>query len=294
MLKLVKAELFKLSKNKTFKVLCIVSILLSILMFIMTTSIFDKIIEEATSSMPEAESEQMLNSLNFNGNGEEQVVTPGGMGIHLVAKDTFNPTVPEVFHSSFGTGLTEILIGILIAAFLAKEYSQGTIKNILAYGKSRTEFYLAKFITIVIAIIIILFCLVLVSTIGSSIINGWGETFKTSQLLHMVISFLLSIISNASIAAILMMIAIAVKSNGSTIGITVGIFVVFPSIISFVYGLNKVFDKIYQITPFYNNQVAVSIYASNGDLIKSLLVSLITIIISLFVGIQIFKKQDVK
>ena len=56
----------------------------------------------------------------------------------------------------------------------------------------------------------------------------------------------------------------------------------------------KKFDKIYEITPYYNNKVAISIYASNGDLIKSLIVSLLTIIISLFVGIQIFKKQDVK
>ena len=91
-----------------------------------------------------------------------------------------------------------------------------------------------------------------------------------------------------------MIINISVKSNGGTIGITVGMFVLFPSIISFIYGLNKVFDKIYEITPYYNNKVAISLYASNGDLIKSLIVSLITIIISLFVGIQIFKKQDVK
>ncbi len=39
------------------------------------------------------------------------------MGMHINAKDIFNPTVSEVFHSSFGSGVTEILIGILIAAF---------------------------------------------------------------------------------------------------------------------------------------------------------------------------------
>ena len=37
-------------------------------------------------------------------------------------------------------------------------------------------------------------------------------------------------------------------------------------------GLNKVFDKIYEMTPYYNNKVAISLYASNGDLIKSLIV----------------------
>ena len=186
------------------------------------------------------------------------------------------------------------MIGILIAAFLAKEYSERTIKNVLAYGKSRTEFYLAKFIAIIIAIIILLACLVLISTIGSGIINGWGESFKVSQLLHLIRTFFLAVISNASVAAILMIIAILIKSNGGTIGITVGIFVFLPSIISFLYGSNKVFDKIYEITPFYNNQLAISIYASNGQLIKSLIISLITIIVALFIGIELFKKQDIK
>ena len=292
MLRLVKAELFKLFKNRTFKVLCIVSIVLSILTFIMTTSVFDKMLKESISNMSQEDAKQMEQMLDSSGG--EQIVVPGSLGLHLNAKDIFNPTVSEVFHSSFGAGLTEILIGILVAAFLAKEYSQGTIKNILAYGKSRTEFYLAKFITISIAIAVILACLVLVSTIGSGIINGWGEPFEASQLLNMIETFFLAVLSNASIASILMIIAIKVKSNGATIGITAGIFVIFPSIISFIYGLNKVFDKIYEITPFYNNQLAVSIYASNGDLIKSLIISVVTIIIALFVGIQIFKKQDIK
>ena len=291
MIRLVKAELFKLSKNRTFKILSIIAIFLSILIFIMTTSVFDKLVEESINQISKEQAEQML---NLGTNTENQVVIPGNMGMHINAKDIFNPTVSEVFHSSFGSGVTEILIGILIAAFLAKEYSERTIKNVLAYGKSRTEFYLAKFIAIIIAIIILLACLVLISTIGSGIINGWGETFKVSQLLHLIRTFFLAVISNASVAAILMIIAILIKSNGGTIGITVGIFVFLPSIISFLYGSNKVFDKIYEITPFYNNKLAISIYASNGQLIKSLIISLITIIVALFIGIELFKKQDIK
>ena len=74
----------------------------------------------------------------------------------MEAKDIMNPTAIEVYHSSFGSGVIEILIGILVAALMAKEYSQGTIKNFLAYGKKREEFYLAKFIAIVVGIAIIL------------------------------------------------------------------------------------------------------------------------------------------
>ena len=61
MIRLVKAELFKLSKNRTFKILSIIAIFLSILNFIMTTSVFDKLVEESINEIPKEQVEQMLN-----------------------------------------------------------------------------------------------------------------------------------------------------------------------------------------------------------------------------------------
>ena len=46
--------------------------------------------------------------------------------------------------------------------------------------------------------------------------------------------------------------------------------------------------------PFYNSALATSIKAGNGDLLRSLLIALVTIAISLFAGIRIFKAQDIK
>ena len=108
----------------------------------------------------------------------DAIVTPGQLGVQLQAKDMMNPTAIEIYHSSFGSGVIEVLIGILVAALMAKEYSQGTIKNFLAYGKKREEFYLAKFIAIVVAIAIILAVMTILPTIVSTIINGWGQAFE--------------------------------------------------------------------------------------------------------------------
>ena len=46
--------------------------------------------------------------------------------------------------------------------------------------------------------------------------------------------------------------------------------------------------------PFYNSALATSIKAGNGDLFRSLIISVVTITISLFAGIRIFKAQDIK
>ena len=104
----------------------------------------------------------------------DAIVIPGQLGVNLQAKDMMNPTALEVYHSSFGSGVIEILIGILVAALMAKEYSQGTIKNFLAYGKRREEFYLAKFTAIVVAIAIILVVIAILDVYKRQIFNREG------------------------------------------------------------------------------------------------------------------------
>ena len=236
----------------------------------------------------------MLIEQMTNISDSDAIVIPGQLGVNLQAKDMMNPTALEVYHSSFGSGVIEILIGILVAALMAKEYSQGTIKNFLAYGKRREEFYLAKFTAIVVAIAIILVVIAILPTIVVTIINGWGQTFEFSQLLGMIKTFIAALIASSAVAALVMVIATLVKSNGATIGITVAIFIGIPIFAGFLYGIYPWFDRVYEVLPFYNSALATSIKAGNGDLLRSVVISLVTIAISLLIGIRIFKSQDIK
>lgn len=289
MLRSLKAELYKLFKNKTFKLLCVISICLSILMAILSSSVMDKVIEDSLKDMTPEQREQVMAQLD-NSSSEDEIVKPGQLGFHT----TLNPTTREIFYSSFGAGAIEVIIGVLVAAMMAKEYSQGTIKNSLAYGRKRTEFYLSKFLALMLGVTIILVFLTAISTIGSLIINGWGEPFKFVQVLEMARTFLAAVIVNSAVAALIMVIATLVKSNGGTIGITVGVFILIPTIISFFYGVYPWFDKIYEVTPFYNSALATSINASGSDIVRSMFIGLVTIAISLILGTNIFKTQDIK
>ena len=293
MLKAIQAELYKLFKNRTFKVLIFVGILLSTLVIVMCSSVFDQILSDSLGNMPEDQKQVLIEQMESISESDS-VVTPGQLGVQLQAKDIMNPTALEVYHSSFGSGVIEILIGILVAALMAKEYSQGTIKNFLAYGKKREEFYLAKFTAIVVAIAIILAVMTILPTIAVTIMNGWGQAFEISQLLGMIKTFVASLIASSAVAALAMIIATLVKSNGATIGITVAIFIGIPTFAGFLYGIYPWFDRVYEVLPFYNSALASSIKVGNGDLLISVVISLITIAISLFAGIKIFKAQDIK
>ena len=293
MLKAIQAELYKLFKNRTFKVLIFVGILLSTLVIVMCSPVFDQILSDSLGNMPEDQKQIFIEQMETMSDSDE-IVTPGQLGVHLEAKDIMNPTAIEVYHASFGSGVIEILIGILVAALMAKEYSQGTIKNFLAYGKKREEFYLAKFIAIVVGVAIILAVMTILPTIASTIMNGWGQAFEFSQLLGMIKTFIASLIASSAVGALSMVIATLVKSNGATIGITVAIFIGVPTFAGFLYGIYPWFDRVYEVLPFYNSALATSIKAGNGDLLRSVVIALVTIIISLLAGIRIFKAQDIK
>ena len=293
MLKAIQAELYKLFKNRTFKVLICVAVLLSTLTVVMCSSVFEKILNDSLGNMPQDQKEVLMEQLTSMSESEA-IVTPGQLGIQLQAKDMMNPTSIEVYHASFGSGVIEIIIGILVGALIAKEYSQGTIKNFLAYGKRREEFYLAKFVSMVIAVTIILAVMTILPTIVVTLMNGWGQAFEISQLLGMIKTFVASVIAGSEVAALAMIIATLVKSNGATIGITVAIFIGIPTLAGFLYGIYSWFDRVYEVLPFYNSALATSIKAGNGDLLRSVIISLVTIAISLFVGIKIFKSQDIK
>lgn len=293
MLKAIQAELYKLFKNRTFKVLICVAVLLSTLTVVMCSSVFEKILNDSLGNMPQDQKEVLMEQLTSMSESEA-IVTPGQLGIQLQAKDMMNPTSIEVYHASFGSGVIEIIIGILVGALIAKEYSQGTIKNFLAYGKRREEFYLAKFVSMVIAVTIILAVMTILPTIVVTLMNGWGKAFEISQLLGMIKTFVASVIAGSAVAALAMIIATLVKSNGATIGITVSIFIGIPTLAGFLYGIYPWFDRVYEVLPFYNSALATSIKAGNGDLLRSVIISLVTIAISLFVGIKIFKSQDIK
>lgn len=290
MLRMLRAEWYKMCKSRCFKVLCVVAILLGLVNVLMNMIINEDFIKQALGN--EISQQQIESILSGSSN---EIVIPGNLGFHSNgAKDPFNVTGFEAFHFSFGSGVIEIFIAVLVGTMLAKEYSEGTIKNTLAYGKKRTDFYIAKFANIVAGTSVIMLVMTGVSTIGTTIINGWGDKFQISQLINILSTFIGAVIIFSAVVAILMLIATLIKSNGATIGVAIALFILLPTTIGFLYGIYNWFDKIYELSLFYNSALVTAVKASYRDILKASFIGLITMIIALGAGISVFKNQDIK
>lgn len=284
--RIIKSELFKLFKNKTFIILCCVCIGFGGLTSFFATDISTNMMKEVMGELTETEMEMLEKSKEQN----QELVAPGAMGIQLEAKNLSEPTTEEIFYSSFGSGLIEILIGILISGILIKEYMQGTIKNTIAYGVNRRRFYIAKFISIFIGTAILTAILTGIPLIVSSILNGFGE----ASMIEVFMTYLVVLICAGSVGAIMMIIAILTKSTVAIVGIAVGGFMLAPNLIGALYGKFEWFDRLFELTPYYTLNSTTSIYAESGDKLFAVVVAVITTIIALAIGSKIFEKQDIK
>ena len=283
MLRMVKAELYKLFKSGTFKVLIIIS-LVSIIQ-----CIYHILLEKNVTFV----SEGGVIEVPFK--EDDRIVIPGQLGvIKTDAEDVDDIKSYETFNISFGIGVIEILIAILVGRSVAKEYSEGTIKNTLAYGQKRSHFYLSKYVANIIVISILIGIITIGSTVALTIIKGWGKPFEISQLMKMINTFIGAMIIYGGVLAVFMLIAILIKNNGGTIVIAILGFVLFPTQIAFSYGQNVVFDKIYESTLFYNSLLVTHIKATNVDIIKASWTGMIWLIVSLLLGIKIFERQKIK
>ena len=294
MIKLVKAEMYKLFKGRTFKVLACIALGLGLLVVGITQIMNEDFLRESLKDMPQEQQDAMLEQL-FAAQDTETIVVGGNLGFKTTgAKDPFNATPVEIFHTSFGSGVVEILFTVLVAAMVAKEYSDGTIKNALAYGKKREHFYLSKFIANLVGATILVAIMVGVGTIGRCLLYSGPNPFEFSQLGHMIKVFAGATAVYSGIIAIMMLLATLLKSNGSTIGVGCGIFIILPTMAAFLYGTYDWYDKIYELTPFYNSTLVTSINATTNQIMTSSLIGIVTCILALVLGIAVFKKQDIK
>ena len=121
MFRMLRAEFYKMYKSRGFKVLCIVAILLGLLNVVMNNVINEEFLSKSLGT--QVSEEQMESLIN---NDSDEIISPGSLGFHTNgAKDPFNITAVEAFHASFGSGIMEILIAVLVgtmASFLYGVY----------------------------------------------------------------------------------------------------------------------------------------------------------------------------
>ena len=228
---------------------------------------------------------QVVNSKIEVDNGKELVqvidtVISGATGILMMEKN----------------GFTILLVmSAFICFFIGEEFQNGTIRNALSLGRSRTLYYLSK---LVIAALVSLVGVIVMTVLGIvifSLVFDFGEVAGISNYLWYAIktftTLYLLILANVSIYV---MISFLTKNSGISL------------IWSFLYTMATAFlPEIFQQTEhfkyvtywFTETYLNYSDFANPADIAKypeMILVSLITIVLSSAIGILMFKRTDIK
>lgn len=196
----------------------------------------------------------------------------------------------------FFGGNTTLLIAVLVSLFVGGEFSNGTIKNIAARNYSRSEIYLSKLITSIIAGIVFTLLFVLAATITGTILWGfegqslsfWGKTLTCALIDLLLVS---------AYTSIFVMFGILIRQNGGALAANI-CFLQFTSLVVILGEmlLKKITGKTILLSNYLPDSNILALCQNPGKdvLIRSTCVGIGFLGVAAIVGVWSFSRRDIK
>ncbi|MBO5912638.1 MAG: hypothetical protein J6Q76_04105 [Clostridia bacterium] len=215
-----------------------------------------------------------------------------------------------IFFSSFSTGNNfGLIIPVLLAIVLCKDFSFGTVRNKIIGGHKRTNIFISMYVvcaTVMIGVVLLhAFLSLFVSLL---FFNYQSAPFEFSDAVYFVISLLLEVVVYLFLAALLTWMCATFKN----VGIAIVLYVALSFIMTIVSTIIAVAIEIMSVSPNNDNVLDILHFVQrinlfnaaatigNGDSYK--LIDILYIIVPAFVGIagllglgiKKFNKKDLK
>ncbi|KKE80332.1 MULTISPECIES: ABC transporter permease [Oceanobacillus] len=255
MTNLIRAEMFKLQRNKTFWVLLLTIIVLSTLLHYLI--IIDW---------------WQINETSFDTAGLSE----------LNALSIF--TVPLFFN---------LIVSTLAGFFISIEFSQsGVIKNQVISGNKRSTIFMAKSFIFSLGAIVVTILIPLVTAIILVILTGHGDIIDSSNLMYLGRAYGLFTLQFLGYTAIIMLLSIITDDSGKTIIISI----LFTIVMYAVEKLSKppLIEMVYENSIFQQFSEVFKYTMTKGEIIKSMLIGVVTIIIVTLCGVFYFNRKEIK
>ena len=183
-------------------------------------------------------------------------------------------------------GRISLLFAIIVSIYFGSEASDGTIKNLIAKGYSRSKFFIAKVICAIIATIIFIITAILSNYLMCLIVGIHIDPLSLSQLTK------LGCVSLAMISEVIMFCSLSfiIFKTGANIVANVCIPMIFPLILTLIDVLLKAKIK---ISHFWIENT-VYLITNNSKLSFITMVSLCYIVVFILLGIIITKRKEIK
>ena len=178
----------------------------------------------------------------------------------------------------------------MLSQFIGSEYNEGTFKNTLSRGFSRTSVYLSKYISAVLAMAITVVSYIAGGGLIAAIKFDLTTDVTDEEMIIKVLAYSVLFIA---VTGVFMLIAALSKRTGYAIALNI----VIPIIISLVVRiLSFGFDWVTRIASYWifdNITLVTTLYESN-DICITFIIAPIYLIISLAVGMFAFSRQEIK
>ena len=256
MFKMISAELYKLRKSKSFWIMLAIVVGLSV----MISVVFGIIpANELMGMRPESASAMLIGALPMN-----------------ISNMLF------------------ILVGFIVV-FISSDFDSGTIRNPLAVGVSRLEYFIGKFVTILITCAVFVVATLLATALPYLLFEPWGDAFNVTNFIASVGVGYLILVAQATL---FMAIAMMGRRIGVTLGIIMGYLVLDMIIGAIIVMINieGILRTLANILPtpagYYLSGLAVGV-ADFGNVMMVIVVSVVMMIVVSVLAIGSLIKKDI-
>jgi len=187
-----------------------------------------------------------------------------------------------------------ILVGFIVV-FVCSDFDSGTIRNPLAVGVSRLEYYISKFVGILITCAIYIVITVIATGLPYLAFEPWGDGLNLANFMGSVgIGYLILVAQ----ATLFMAIGMMARKIGATLGIVLGYLVLDMIISAFIMmveveGIVRSLANIFpSAAGFYLGEVTIGA-ASIGNVMMVIVVSVVLIVVMSLLAIGSLVKKDV-
>ncbi|MBH1940663.1 ABC transporter permease [Mobilitalea sibirica] len=197
---------------------------------------------------------------------------------------------------AFNGGDVHLFMAIFISIFVTAEFTYGTMKNTVSKGFSKIMIYLSKFITACVASYFLILVMFVAGLVSGTLITGEVGSFTGSFALHALRMVGIELLLHAALSSILVMVAMIIRNGGGTMAVNIiAIVTVGPVIYQL---LELFFDHRIEFTK-YSLRNNVMLYNAimappMEDILRSILVGICFLVVTLAIGILAFKNSDVK
>ncbi len=259
MLNLLRAQMYKLFRNKSFYLILFINLIIDILGVLLYWSI--------------------INNPGTGGGGPESV--KGYSLMYLIIRNG-------------GIEVFECISIVFVALFVASELKHGNIKSEISFGFKRMDIYFSRLISCIIGVSIIMACSMLTGLAAGTALFGFGTSIESGIIISLLKSFFLITFVTIAYCSVYVMLCFVLKEPGVIIGVYIGFTVLISNML--VAQLAMRFEGFRKITEYFlQSQLynVAKIEVTGKTALTSVIYTLGVFVIVSVLGYKIFNKTDI-